>query len=185
MNKMRSKLTFPLMLGLFCLIICSCEQQSKKEVQPAKESHEGLGSGHGMDMGQHEMAMSKTEKQVIVPDEVKQKWTTVSISVKDKISGESTNYEVKPDSEFEIPQTNLKIKIGAFLPDFTMDTGLITSASAEPNNPALQVTISESETEKYQGWLFAKFADVHAFEHEKYSITLLDNFNNSGAVDNI
>ncbi len=181
--------------GLICLLITGCEQKTppetkkpKAEAPPATESsrqspanpHQMMGDSQQMGSGTHQMDtkqdVPKPPKQVVVPDAVKQKWKTLSILVTDKTSGKSVSYEVKPNSEFEVPGTDLKLDIGAFLPDFSMDGQQITSASANPNNPALQVSIKEQGQEKYSGWLFSKFANMHAFEHEKYSIVLENKF---------
>jgi hypothetical protein len=179
MNSINGKWKFCLLAGLACLLTIACNQKAPQETKSVTKDREGVKPTHQLDASLHQkgMAMPKTTtKQVITPEEVKNKWTTVSIVIKDKSSGASVSYKVKPDSVFEIPETNFKLKIGAFLPDFTMDAERITSLSAEPNNPALQVTIYEGEAEKYRGWLFSKFADMHAFEHERYSIILEDKF---------
>jgi hypothetical protein len=172
---MNRKWRFYLFIGLGCLLITGCKQKTPEETKPVAIEHES--TGHEGMMGHEGMGdidIPKIEKQVVVPEAVKTKWTSVSIAVTDKSSGKSVSYQVKPNSEFEIPNTHLKLKIGAFLPDFSMGGGEITSQSTEPNNPALQVTINERDVEKYSGWLFSKFSDVHAFEHEKYSIVLED-----------
>lgn len=122
-------------------------------------------------------AKRKSNRSVEVSDEVKKKWHEVSIHVRDKKSGTSKHYKVKMNSDFEIPGTDLSVKVGAFLPHFTMPTGgKIASVSSEPKNPALQVVINEKDKEQYRGWLFSKFPEMHAFEHEKYAISLDDDF---------
>jgi hypothetical protein len=129
------------------------------------------------DLAEPFKAKRKSTRTVEVPEEVKEKWKEVSIHVRDKKTGESKHYKVQVSGDFKVPGTDLDIKIGNFLPHFTMPTGgKITSASNEPNNPALQVTISENNEEKYRGWLFANFPEMHAFEHEKYAITLDKDF---------
>jgi len=141
-------------------------------------AHGGMGDDlDAKDLAQPFQAKRKSTRTVEVSDEVKEKWKKVSIQVRDKQSGKADHFQVKINSEFTIPETNIKIKVGPFLPHFSMPTGgKITSASNEPKNPALQVVIDENDTEKYSGWLFAKFPEMHAFEHEKYAISLDDNF---------
>lgn len=147
-------------------------------------SGESIGAHGGMspDITPEELAepfraKRKSTRTVEVPEEVKEKWKEVSIQVMDKKTGESKHYKVQVSSSFKVPNTDLDIEIGDFLPHFTMPTGgKITSASNEPKNPALQVTINENKEEKYRGWLFANFPEMHAFEHEKYAITLDNDF---------
>lgn len=122
-------------------------------------------------------ANRKSVRTVEVSEEIKNKWKEVSIHVRDKKSGVSEHYKVQINSDFKIPNTDLNISVGEFLPHFTMPSGgKITSASSEPQNPALKVVINEKDEEKYSGWLFAKFPEMHAFEHEKYVISLDDDF---------
>jgi hypothetical protein len=75
-------------------------------------------------------------------------------------------------SEFKVPNTNLRIVVGEFLPDFRMDDATITSASDMPNNPAVRVEVFENGKSIFKGWLYSKFPTIHPFEHEKYGLTL-------------
>ncbi len=119
----------------------------------------------------------KSTRTIEVSEEIKNKWKEVSIHVRDKKSGASEHYKVQINSDFTVPDTDLNIKVGEFLPHFTMPSGgKIISASSEPQNPALRVVINEKDEEKYRGWLFAKFPEMHAFEHEKYAVSLDDDF---------
>ena len=141
-------------------------------------SHGGMGPDvTAGDLAEPFKPKRKSTRTVEVSEEVKKKWKQVNIYVRDKQSGKTEHYTVKMHTDFKIPHTDLDVKVGDFLPHFTMPSmGKITSASNEPNNPALQVVISEKGEEKYSGWLFANFPEMHAFEHEKYAIGLDNNF---------
>jgi hypothetical protein len=169
------------------LLMVSCKPEVSQETKPVAEEQAVMEPAHKLDADPHQMmggadphqmglTPPKSSKQVVVPEAVKNKSYPLSLKITDKSTGNVASYEVKPDSEFNLPDTNLKLVVGAFLPDFTMDAESYTSVSAEPNNPALQVIIQENGVEKYSGWLFSKFADMHAFEHERYSIILEDKF---------
>jgi hypothetical protein len=114
----------------------------------------------------------KVQRTVVVPDTVKGKWSKVVLDVADKGSKKSGEYTVKLKSQFKIPNTDLKIAVGEFLPDFRMNGSTLTSASDEPNNPAVRVEIFEGGKSIFKGWLYAKFPSAHPFEHPKYAITL-------------
>ncbi len=122
------------------------------------------------------MAMGKT--QVVVPESVKGKWSSAKIIVEDKASNTKQEYTVKLNSDFKIPNSNLKVHVGDFLPDFKMDGLNLTSGSNEPRNPALGIRVFENNKQifpapgKQWGWLFAKVPSIHPFEHQKYAIFL-------------
>jgi len=144
---------------LISLSLVSCK---KKEEQPVPRAS-GPGTGVMMPPG---------ETKVVVPEAVKGKWDAVKLVIEDKIAKKTSEVTVKLDSEYTIPNSNLKIKVGEFLPDFKMDGLTITSSSNEPNNPAVRVVVYEGGKEIFKGWLYSKFPTIHPFQHDKYGITL-------------
>jgi hypothetical protein len=110
--------------------------------------------------------------QIIVPDSVKGKWAGVKITVSDKTKGKSFEITAKLDSESKILNSDLKIKVGEFLPDYKMEGLTITSASNEPNNPAVGIIVFEGEKEIFKGWLYSKFPNSNPFQHERYGLIL-------------
>ena len=129
----------------------------------------------GMPDGQ---MMPRGESQIVVPDSVKGKWSAAKIIVEDKASKSKQEYTVKLNSAFTVPNTNLKINVGEFLPDFRMDGLNLTSGSNQPRNPALGIRVYENDKQifpapgKKWGWLFAKVPSIHPFQHPAYSIVL-------------
>jgi hypothetical protein len=116
--------------------------------------------------------MPKGETVVTVPDSVKGKWKAVVLVVEDKTAKKMKDYTVNINSDLKIPDSNLKISVGEFLPDFKMDGLTLTSMSNEPNNPAVRIKIFENDKEIFKGMLFLKFPTIHPFEHPKYSVLL-------------
>ncbi len=122
--------------------------------------------------------MSRGKTQVMVPDSVKGQWSGATLVIEDKESKTKKEYKVKLNSDFTIPNTNLKIHVGEFLPDFKMDGQNLTSGSNQPNNPALSIKVLENDKQIFPapgrqwGWLFAKVPSIHPFEHPRYGITL-------------
>jgi len=125
---------------------------------------------------QKPMTMGQTK--IVVPDSIKGKWSAVKLVVQDKVTKESKEYTVNLNSDLKIPNSNLKIHVGEFFPDFKMSGINLTSASNEPKNPAVAVRISEGEKQifpaqgKKWGWLFSKMPSVHPLNHPKYVIIL-------------
>ncbi len=127
---------------------------------------------------QPNIIVPKGETSVTVPASVKGKWKAVVLEVENKVSRKTADFTVNLHSEFKVPDTDLKIVVGDFLPDFRMEGLNITSASNEPNNPAVGVKIMENGKQifpapgKKWGWLYTRFPTMHPFEHPKYAIVL-------------
>lgn len=154
------KRTFIVVMILLLPLSYACK---KKEEQPVPQAPAGPGAG---------VIMPPGEIKVIVPEAVKGKWDAVKLIVEDKIAKKSSEITVKLNSEYDIPNSNLKIKVGEFLPDFKMDGLTITSSSNEPNNPAVRVIVYENGKEIFKGWLYSKFPTIHPFQHDRYGLTL-------------
>jgi hypothetical protein len=145
------------------------EEQQPIPRAPITEAPAGMpmASPHGT-MG------PRVEKTVVVPDDVKASWAKVKLAFEDRTTKKSAEYMVKIGSEFNIPNTNLKVAVGEFLPDFTMDGATITSVSNNPNNPVVRIEVFEAGQSIFRGWLFGKFPDVHPFVHDRYGLKLIE-----------
>ncbi len=86
----------------------------------------------------------------------------------------SQQFTIPLNSEFKVPDTDLTLKTGSFLPNFSMAADQITSSSNEPENPACNIEVLEKGDQVFKGWLFSKFPDVHPFEHGSYGVKLLE-----------
>lgn len=130
--------------------------------------------------------MPAIKTKVVVPESVKGKWSAVRLIVTDKLTNSSKEYTVNLNSNFKIPNSNLKVHVGEFLPDFRMQGGTLTSVSNTPNNPAVEVRVFEGDKQifpspgKQWGWLFAKMPNVHPLRHPKYNINLKEGIAKKG-----
>jgi hypothetical protein len=120
----------------------------------------------------HGNMSTKGERKIILPPEIKSSWTGVKFIFEDRNTKKQSEYTAKLGSEMTIPGTELKIVFSHFLPDFKMERDVITSKSTEPNNPAVRVEIYEKGKTIFTGWLYAKYPEIHAFEHHRYGIVL-------------
>jgi len=131
----------------------------------------------GMQPGQN-IVMPKGETKIVMPDAVKGQWKAVVLQVESKATKKTAEYTVNLNSDFKVPNSNLKITVGEFLPDFRMNGLEMTSTTNEPNNPAVGVRIFDGSKQvfpapgKKWGWLYAKFPTMHPFEHPDFSIVL-------------
>lgn len=156
------------------MIAFGCKKKEEQPVpkMPAQQQQQPMSAPMQTPMSPHGPAGPKVEKKILVPDSVKAKWNKVKVVFEDKTSKKSSEYTVNLGSEFKVPNTNLKIVVGEFLPDFRMDESTITSASDMPNNPAVRVEVFENGKSIFKGWLYSKFPAIHPFEHQKYGIIL-------------
>ncbi|MBI5101544.1 MAG: DUF2155 domain-containing protein [Nitrospirae bacterium] len=149
----------------------------KKTDQPAPQAGAPGGQlppGHpaGGQAGPGGVMMPKGETVVTLPDAVKGKWKGVVLVIEDKASKKSSEHTVNLNSDFKVPNSDLKISVGEFLPDFKMEGLSITSVTNETNNPAVKVVIFDKDKEVFKGWLYSKFPTIHPFEHPKFGLLL-------------
>ncbi len=130
----------------------------------------------GIDMsGSSMMDGGSVERKIVVPEEVEKTYKSLILEVVDNSSGatKSIEREVLIGQKAEISGTNLDIEVEYYLPDFIMEqNGLMSSKSAEENNPAAKVKIYENNGLIFDGWLFKNFPGIHSFQHPVYDIRL-------------
>ncbi len=118
------------------------------------------------------VSMPSVQPEIVVPEDVKNTWKAVVITIEDKAKKTSKDVTIAMGSTYNIENSNIKIEVGSFLPDFKMSGATITSSSNEPNNPAVRVTVYEGDAEIFKGWLYSNFPAIHPFQHESYGLTL-------------
>ena len=142
-----------------------------------KEEKPQLPAGHPSTEGGMPPAgmpdMPKVDRAVVVPKDVAAKWKSVKITIEEKAAKSSKEYTIAVGAEQAIPNTTIKVKVLAFLPDFRMGEKEITSASDKPNNPAAQVSVTDGGKEVWKGWLYSMHPGVHPLQHEKIGLTLI------------
>ncbi len=162
-------------ISIFMLSAWSC---SKKEDSKPAAQKQTLPSGPIVDITAGQGAPApKTVFQVMIPQEIRDQWGSVIIIVEDKKENSKQEFTVNTNGEFKIPDSNLTVKVGPFLPDFKMSAQTITTASAEPNNPSVGVAIIQDGSKIFPatgewGWLYSKFPTIHSFQHERFGLVL-------------
>ena len=117
--------------------------------------------------------MPKVERTVVASKAVSAKWKAVKLAVENKAAKTTKEYTVNIGSELAIPDTKMKVKVLAFLPDFKMTDKEFYSASDKPNMPAAQIAVTENGKEIFNNWLFSLQPAVHPFQHASIGIILL------------
>jgi hypothetical protein len=153
-----ARLAASTMVMLILLVGCSQQEQPVAPVQQTKES----------------TPAERREARIIVPDEVQGKWQAVKVAVLDKDNNTEEIYTIPIGGELEVPSSGLILKARTFLPAFIMDGTTLTSVSNETKNPAVQIEITEGGKKIYRGWLFSLYPGTHAFQHPRFSFTLVD-----------
>jgi hypothetical protein len=172
------KFTVLILITILIFALGAC----KKKEEPAPVQKSPMPQGPIVDTpasppAGHETPAQKVEFQVVVPPEVAGMWSKVTLVIDDKKTNKRQEFTLKIGDDFNIPDSNLTVKIGPFLPDFKMNGTTITSTSNEPNNPSVGVAIFEGGARVFPasgqwGWLYAKFPAIHAFQHERFALAL-------------
>ena len=146
-----------------------------KKQQPPPPPPQGAPGQPGMPGAPHgEAGAPPVEKKIVVPDDVKAAWKAVKVEVEFKEKKGKKAFTIPLNSEFKVPDSDLTLKVGNFLPQFAMGADQITSSSNNPENPAAQLEVFQGGKEIFHGWLFSLHPTVHPFTHDKYGVTLLE-----------
>jgi len=159
----------------------ACKKKEEKQPVPQAPAQGPIMSPHAeapaQGMPPQGVQQQKMEHKVVVPAEVKELWSAVKIVINDKTTNKQQDFTVVIGEELSVPDSNLKIKVVHFLPDFKMTEQTITSASNDTNQPSAGVTFYENGKQIFSSsgelwWLFSKVPDVHPFQHERFKVTL-------------
>ncbi len=113
-------------------------------------------------------------REIIVPKNVEGKWKAVRILVRDKSDEErNTMQTVELGSTFQLGDSGITVSASEFFPNFVLDQTHYTSMDNTLGNPAIHLVVTENGKEIYNGWTFAKYPGLYAFEHKRYSLQLM------------
>lgn len=168
------RMAIPIAL-MFALVLAAaaCKKKEPPQVPPPGTGAPAPGMP-GAPAGPPPGTPGAPEKKVVVPDGVKAGWKAVKIEIEIKEKKSKKQYTVPLNADFSVPDTPIVLKVGGFLPHFSMTADQITSASDKLENPAVKVDVIEGGKPVFEGWLFSKFPDIHPFQHEKYGVRFLE-----------
>ncbi|MBI3803714.1 MAG: DUF2155 domain-containing protein [Nitrospirae bacterium] len=165
------------------LLFAACNKKESNymgESAPAAPQAQQVQQGQPTPRGQHPTTERPSDvpdlsnAQIVVPEMVKGKWKAVKLMVEDKKTSQISEHVVNIGSEYTLPDSEVKIKVGDFLPDLIIQGTVFTSVTNELKNPAVRVVISENGKELFRGWLFSLFPTMHPFQHPRFAVTLKD-----------
>jgi hypothetical protein len=166
---------FTLLVAVLMMVALAGTGCKKKEPPPPPMPPQGAPGQPGMPGAPHgEPGAPPVEKKIVVPDVVKAGWKAVKVEVEFKEKKSKKAFTVPLNSEFKVPDSDLTLKVGSFLPHFTMAADQITSGSNNLENPAAQIEVFQGGKEIFHGWLFSKYPAVHPFQHDKFGLSLIE-----------
>jgi hypothetical protein len=168
---------FTLLVAVLMMVAfagAGCKKQQPPPPPMPPQDAPGQPGMPGMPGSPHGEGAPPVEKKVIVPDAVKGAWKAVKVEVESKVKKSKKTFTIPLNSEFKVPDSDLTVKVGNFLPHFTMAADQITSGSNNLENPAAQVEVFQGGKEIFHGWLFSKYPAVHPFQNDKYGLVLLE-----------
>jgi len=170
---------FTLLVAVLTMVALAGTGCKKKEPPPPPMPPQGAPGQPGMPGGMPgaphgEPGAPPVEKKVVVPDAVKGAWKAAKIEVEFKEKKSKKAFTIPLNSEFKVPDSDLTLKVGNFLPHFTMAADQITSGSNNLENPAAQIEVFQGGKEIFHGWLFSKYPAVHPFQNDKFGLALIE-----------
>ena len=169
---------FTLLVAVLMMVVIAGTGCKKKEPPPPPMPPQGAPGQPGMPgmpgAPHGEPGAPPVEKKIVVPDAVKGAWKAVKVEVEFKGKKSKKAFTIPLNSEFKVPDSDLTLKVGNFLPHFTMAADQITSGSNNLENPAAQIEEFQGGKEIFHGWLFAKCPAVHPFQNDKFGLVLLE-----------
>ena len=128
--------------------------------------------GEVLDAHPPEVIAQMKEIEVVVPDNVKGKWSAVQLAVSAD-EGSKSELTIPVGGEKDVAE-GLVVTVDAFLPDYTSDFEKATSASDSLNNPAALVHVTKGGEVVAKGWVFKNFPEFNTFNSKELKIELVD-----------
>ena len=117
----------------------------------------------------------KINRGIVIPKEVEGKWKAVKFMVRNKIDeSRNTMKVVSLENSFNLGDSRIKVTAGPFMPNFVMTKNNYSSNGNKLINPAVRLLVEENGKILYEGWAFAKYPNMYAFEHKEFALQLMD-----------
>jgi len=120
-------------------------------------------------------AKSSVKTRLNIPADVKAKWKTVELSLAGK-DITLRKLQIPVGGETGIDKSGLTVRVVAYVPAFQSDAGAVTSASNNPDNPAVLIQLLDKGQMLAEGWVFQKFPDFNTYANDRLQVQLLAQF---------
>ena len=136
---------------------------------PARPTGSPPHTSSGPDAFKH--TASGTKSRLNIPAEVKAKWKSTELAVSGPgISARTVKLAVGGELKLE---SGLLLRVLAYVPAFQSDTGTVTSASNNPDNPAVLLQLVDRQQILGEGWVFQKLPDFNTFTIDRLKVQLV------------
>lgn len=163
---------FAIMLTLPLILVgCGASSDTTETDVQAMPDDDVHATAMGESMGG---MMGGLNTDIRLDPEIAGAWSGIRVHVVDSETGDGQIIEVILGDTVALGDSGLTLSADTFVPDFVMDEGGITSRSAETQNPAARVVITEEGMADYEGWLFAAMPEIHPFPHDRYQVLLVE-----------
>jgi len=110
--------------------------------------------------------------EIEVPQSVKDRYTGVVMAVGNRKTREIKKFTMGLGETTKVPGTDYTIKVGEYLPTWSMNGNVVTSRKDEPDDPAVRATIYESGNKVFDGFIFQRHR-TPSFITDNYVIGLV------------
>ncbi|MFQ5479991.1 MAG: hypothetical protein ACE5DW_01800 [Thermodesulfobacteriota bacterium] len=124
------------------------------------------------DIAKASHSLIKTKKTVKISDEVKKKWTSVTLEISSLQAQAVKTVELKVGSTTQLNDDGYEIKVESFVPDYTIVGDHIESRSNEPNNPAVLLSLLKGDKVETRGWVFTQLPEFNSFNDKRFVFVL-------------
>jgi len=107
-----------------------------------------------------------------VPQSVKDRYTGVVMAVGNRKTREIKKFTMQLGESTKVPGTDYTIKVGEYLPTWSINGNIVTSRKDEPDDPAVRATIYESGNMVFDGFIFQRHR-TPSFITDNYVIGLV------------
>jgi hypothetical protein len=174
-----------IMASVAMLAVAGCGKKSRQESaeQPAvsgpagqgqlPEGHPSVGGAPAGDMAKVAHSSIKSQKGVLLSEEVKAKWKEVKMEITDTSTKSTEVLTLKVGETVPLKKDGFKLRVEAFVPDYAIVEDHIESRSNEPKNPAVLVELMEGDKTTARGWVFKDFPEFNSYNSERIRLTLV------------
>ncbi len=174
-----------IMASVAILAVAGCGKKTQKEgaAQPAvsgpagqgqlPEGHPSVGGAPAGDMAKVAHSNIKSQKGVVLSEEVKAKWKEVKMEITDTATKSTEVLTLKVGETAPLKKDGFKLKVEAFVPDYAIVEDHIESRSNEPKNPAVLVELVEGDKTTARGWVFKDFPEFNSYNSDRIHLSLV------------